>query len=288
MIAPTESGESLDLSRKKLAPEVFALWQEHKATGMLPTSARFLYYELVGKGVVSKVQREDTTRRPDMDPASALLWLREKELIPWSDIVDETRSVENYCPAGNSILEGVLSGLDSVRTDLWKGTAPLILTESRSLAGVLRSLASGYRCRIASTNGQTNAFLRNDVAWRITTNNPVLYFGDWDKSGGDIEANTRRILESLVGSLEWRRLALTEAQVEKYKLSVIPKWDGRDRKYHDAVETEALSQAVIVGILLTRLELRLPQPLDVLEQRERRQRAEIRRRLERNGKRKRI
>jgi hypothetical protein len=267
----------IDLSRKKLVPEMYQLWQEHKDAGMLPTSARFLYYELIAKGVISKTPTGK--RRSDMDPASALLWLREKELIPWADIIDETRRIDNYCPGCSSILEGVLNNLDHVRTDLWRGAAPLILTESRSLAGVLRPLASEFRCRIASTNGQCNAFLRNDVAWRISSRNPVIYFGDKDDDGSNIEGNTRSILQELVGPLEWDRLALTKDQVEKYDLPVIRKFDKRDKKFHDGVETEALSQAVIVSILRAWLQKRLPQPLDVLEQRERRQRAEIRRRL---------
>ena len=49
--------------------------------------------------------------------------------------------------------------------DRWGGKpAPLILCESRSLAGVLHNLAATYACPIASTNGQTRGFLINEVA----------------------------------------------------------------------------------------------------------------------------
>ena len=85
--------------------------------------------------------------------------------------------------------------MNAVELDPWDGAAPLILTESRSLAGVLRALMREYRVKIAPTNGQTNGFLRNDVAAKITAETRVLYLGDWDFSGGHIEANTRPRLD---------------------------------------------------------------------------------------------
>ena len=121
----------------------------------------------------------------------------------------------------------------------------MILTESRSLAGVLRALMREYRVMIAPTNGQTNGFLRNDVAPLITVKTPVLYLGDWDFSGGHIEANTRRVLERDRGRvLNWERLALTENQVNDpdLNLTVIDKYDRRTKTTHPSVETEALSQ----------------------------------------------
>jgi len=40
----------------------------------------------------------------------------------------------------------------------------LILTESRSLRGVLRDLVAGYCAKIAPTNGQCGGFLHTDTA----------------------------------------------------------------------------------------------------------------------------
>ena len=44
------------------------------------------------------------------------------------------------------------------RVDPWRGEPPMIITESRSLAGGLRDLASEYLTPIASTNGQAGGF----------------------------------------------------------------------------------------------------------------------------------
>ena len=171
-----------------------------------------------------------------------------------------------------------------MRLDPWSGAAPLILTESRSLAGVLRALMREYRVMIAPTNGQTNGFLRNDVAPLITVKTPVLYLGDWDFSGGHIEANTRRVLERDRGRvLNWERLALTENQVNDpdLNLTVIDKYDRRTKTTHPSVETEALSQQQIVSIVRDRLDALLPEPLETIHDREEAERAQLRRLLRR-------
>jgi hypothetical protein len=58
----------------------------------------------------------------------------------------------------------VITKLPYIDIDPWREHAPMILTESRSLAGVLRDLVADYRARIASANGQCGGFLRTDIA----------------------------------------------------------------------------------------------------------------------------
>lgn len=141
-----------------------------------------------------------------------------------------------------------------------------------------------YWVKIAPANGQTNGFLRNDVAPKIGARTPVLYLGDWDFSGGHIEANTRDILERVAGrELDWERLALTEAQVRDpdLNLTVIDQYDRRTKTTHPSVETEALSQSRIVGIVRNRLEALLSQPLATVQVREAAERERLSRLLRR-------
>ena len=72
--------------------------------------------------------------------------------------------------------------------------APLIICESRSLAGVLRATAELYACHIASTNGQTKGFLITDVVPMMEVGQRILYFGNLDLSGGHIEMHSRSVL----------------------------------------------------------------------------------------------
>jgi hypothetical protein len=51
------------------------LLAEHERDGAIPTSARFLYYELVQRGILSK--ERTGARRPDQDLHDALTDIRE-------------------------------------------------------------------------------------------------------------------------------------------------------------------------------------------------------------------
>jgi hypothetical protein len=267
----------------RLREELLTLLQEHHREGALPTSARFLFYELVTRGVVSK--QPTGKRRADQDMSDALTDLRENGDIPWDWLIDETRRLEDYSGSA-TIADGVLVGLDYIDLDPWAGGVPLILCESRSLAGCLRSIVSEYSIRIASTNGQCGGFLHTDVVPILRPGQRVLYLGDFDLCGNDIENNTRRVLEREVGEvLDWERLALTAEQVERYQLPKIIKRDKRFKNGggdHEAVETEALSQRLIIDIVRKRLDELLPEPLQDVQERAKRERITIRNLLNQN------
>ena len=98
--------------------------------------------------------------------------------MPWDWIVDETRSLEDYT-GYPTIKQGVLAQLPYIKLDPWRGRAPLILTESRSLAGVLRAVASDIARRIAATNGQCGGFLRTDIAPLLQPGDAVATSATW-------------------------------------------------------------------------------------------------------------
>lgn len=261
------------------------LLAQHKTDGTLPTSARFLYYELVAAGIISKHALGPVKsgckgqRQPHQDVGVALTNLRESGEVPWAWISDETRSLDDFT-GWSSVADGLDAYVNVIRLDPWSGDAPLILTESRSLAGVLRDLAREYGVRISATNGQAGGFLHTDVAQHLTDGSRVLYLGDHDLAGASIEANTRRVLErALDCALDWERLALTKQQVNDYALPSVAKSDSRFKRgggAHQAVETEALSQKLIVQIVRDRLDILLPQPLAKLKAQEDVERAHCR------------
>ena len=250
------------------------LYEEHRRAGMLPTSGRFLFYECVTRGIISK-----RGTRPDQIVIKALTYLRKQGFIPWAHIVDETRDLSDFTGSA-TVADDLLAYLHVAKIDPWHGEAPLILTESRSLAGVLRALCGEYRIRIASTNGQVGGFLFTDIAPVLKEWDRVGYLGDYDLCGGMIENNTKEVLESKVGVLTWQRLALTEEQVLEYRLPSITKTDKRFKDgggTHEAVETEALSQSLIVGIVREWLDSLLRRPLAEIHEAEEEQRERLRR-----------
>jgi hypothetical protein len=200
--------------------------------------------------------------------------------------------VEDYTGFPN-IKTGARAYMNAVRLDPWGGGAPLILTESRSLCGALRPVVERHRCQIASINGQVGGFLHTGVAPALVPGSKVIFFGDFDLAGGHIEKNARRVLEDIVGRrylkmghrflpaeerlVDWERLALTAEQVEEHHLPIITKRDRRyaDGRPHEAVETEALRQGVLMEILRQRLEELIPESLDAVCLREDRERARL-------------
>jgi hypothetical protein len=257
----------------RLRRAAYQLLRQHEASGEVPTSTRFLFYELVQLGVVAKQRM--AARRADQDLIDAIFDLREAGSVPWNYIVDETRTMETPFVAP-TVRGWLLAALDSDEPmlDPWyPQRRPMILTESRSLAGVLRAILRQYSVIFAATDGQVGGFLRTEVAPRLEEDDRVLYRGDLDLAGEQhIEANTRRVLERLVGPLRWERLALTRRQVLVYNVPPMVKKDRRfkgEGGVHEAYETEALSQTVIVGIVRDRLDELLPESLEaVLERRD--------------------
>jgi len=255
------STETLDGQMRRW---VYELWRQHKDEGLLPTSARFLYYELVAAEKIQKdagFTKDGKKKRTDQRLISALTALREKGYIPWEDIVDETRSVTGFRRPRN-LKEAVENTLRRSHVSLWLSQSPpIVICESRSLLGSIRDLCEEYQVPAASTNGACNGFLRTKLKDEFEEygSNQVLYLGDWDFSGGQIEDNSKRVLEDVLGrDLIWERIAVTEDQVQEFGLTVVQKYDERTKSTHDAVETEALGQARIIGLLRMRMSELMP------------------------------
>ena len=172
--------------QKKYADDVYMLWKQHKKSGMLPTSSRFLFYELVA---LKKIDKK-ATAHPGNEVSKALMWLRthdgngnavplwEDGIVPWADIADETRTLNDYSRWA-TFTEGVEALLNHPILDLWRGRVPMIITESRSLAGVIDTLAYQYRCMVASTNGQCGGFLRTDIIPALQGQYEALLYSIW-------------------------------------------------------------------------------------------------------------
>jgi hypothetical protein len=186
---------------------------DHEALGELPTSGRFVFYELGQRGDANKPDPADPRRHNrrshglppgEQDLTDALTWLRERAVVPWSWLVDESRSVVIWRHAP-SVAAYLVDSLDEATIKPWGAEPPpLILCESRATAGVLRAVMSECACPIAGTGrarGRVSAHRGRTAAHRERA--PVLYPGALDRSGGDIEINARRVLEQQADRSLW-------------------------------------------------------------------------------------
>ena len=278
-----------DSAKGQLQREAFKALKRHEEAHELPTSIRFLFYELEQAGILSK--NKTGARRADQYLAEAVKHLRDVGLVPWDWIVDETRRL-HYFDGSATIARDLLEFLSAAHIDPWHGKIrPFILTESRTLSGVFaRTIAPQYRVPVASTNGQCGGFLVTDIAPRLRVEKfQVAYFGDFDLAGSSIEANTRSVLKRHTGITfdeeSWERIAITEVQANNLRSQGVEPIQKTDRRFadghvHEAFEAEALGQGMISRILRDWLDERLPEPLARVHVRERRQRAKVRRLLE--------
>src|SRR5262245_708087 len=103
--------------------------------------------------------------------------------------------------------------LHPARCVAWQG--PDGPDREQSGRGVTKKWADYYRAKIAAVGGQVSGFLHNKIAPQLKPGDDVLYVGDQDYSGNQIEQRTRKVLEELIGGeLAWQRIALTEDQVK--------------------------------------------------------------------------
>jgi hypothetical protein len=272
MLAATLDDDRLsnpDSKKGKLQRAALRVLAEHERGHMLPTSIRFVFYELEQRGIVSKVKTG--ARRPDQDLIEAVTHLRKVGIVPWDWIVDETRDIMDPRPA-KTIREGLIDRVETIRLNPWgRMLPPLTICESRSLYGVLEGLAWDDQASITSTNGQVVGHLETKVAPVFSPERHTGYLGDMDRAGGHIEQNTRRVLERCKGLTDrWERIAITREQIEERNLTPIIKHDDRynDGGEHEAWETEALSQRAIVDLVRTWLDALLPEPLQRVLERE--------------------
>jgi hypothetical protein len=141
---------------------------------------------------------------------------------------------------------------------------------------------------IIGTGGAKHGVLHTDVIPDLVEGQRVIYCGDLNKSGKDIEASTRWIIEQETGPLQWERLLLTPEQVREHRL--LPK-EEIDHRFADGgrvalnYEAEALGQPRILQMLRDRLDALMPEPLEHVRVREQQQRRDVARLLNQNGRR---
>jgi hypothetical protein len=234
----------------------------------MPTTNRFLYYRLVAAGVVKKGDRAAA------EVSAVSTELREAQIVGMDEIRDRSRGVTSHV-GWHSIAGAAVNVAYRAKLDRWpEDETPILVVESNSLAGVLEDIAIEYRVIVAPLGGTASCgLLGGEIAPMLSEGQAVLYLGDWDYSGAIIEESARRRLEAYAGvSLDWRRVALTEAQVTEHGLTVIEKFDGRTKTKHPAVETEALDQRILLPLVRDALDAL--GPADVAADEER-QRAEV-------------
>jgi hypothetical protein len=169
---------------------------------------------------------------------NVLGFARLEGLIPWEAIEDRTREIkeghgdEMHPTTYFTEVYDFLKTADSNYTmPKWWGQPARVQVwvEKEALASVFEEMTKQYGVDLLVLRGYPSLTLLWEDAQRLasldesTETIQLLYFGDFDPSGVDIERSAIEHMESDFGTkVEYQRVALTKAQIEHYRLPPAP------------------------------------------------------------------
>lgn len=217
-----------------------------------PCSVRHIFY----RAVVDGIDGIEKTNNGYMKIQRAVLTLRRQGRIPYSSIVDNSRTAFTTDVWDGT--EGFLQDVAGVyRRDLWSRSPYRVEVwcESDSIAGTLIDVARQWRVPLFPIRGQSSeTFAYNgSQQWLDTPDRQVvvLYIGDHDPAGLEIESALATKLvgfaDGLLHEPEFRRVGVTWQQAVDLDLPGTP--PKKKYGYPLAVEAEALPPRMLRDLL---------------------------------------
>lgn len=219
---------------------------------------RQLYYRFVAADLIENTQYQYDYL------GEAIKEARLDGEILWNWIEDRTRSTDagdhkkvRHTKRLKDNFQAFEDTAENYYRPRWEGQKYYVeaWVEKEALAGVFESVCRGLKVVSFPNRGYTSITMLKEAADRIRRKGRmngkeavILYFGDYDPSGQDIERNIREKLnETFDVEVDVERQALTRYQIDKYELPPQPakKTDSRYEQFVEehgdmAVELDAL------------------------------------------------
>ena len=187
-----------------------------------PTTVRGVGYQLFNRKLIPDMSKKSTAK-----VSSILVTARERGMIPWSHIVDETRPVE-LVSSWNDPERYMRATARDYRKDRWvdQPNQVMVVSEKGTVGGLIRPVTERYGVPFAVYRGFGSATVLHDLAKRSVSDGRllvILYVGDHDPSGRymsdvDLEKRIRRY----GGCAYIDRIAVTGEQIEDHGLLTFP------------------------------------------------------------------
>ncbi len=223
---------------------------------------RQLYYRLVSRRLFpntinsyKRLSRFMVKAREERDVPINCLEDRSRRILGKGDA--SYRSAEDFLKYK---LKSLQESWKTFRMPMWDDQHYNIIVslEKDALSRLVSDSANMYYVRTFPTRGYPSftyvqrmaSYIRNRLSGKPTI---LLYFGDFDPSGIDIERDlTERLKKYNAGDFEVHRVALTREQIVKYSLPPMPvkKSDARTPSFvaaygNEAVELDALEPNIL-------------------------------------------
>jgi hypothetical protein len=190
-----------------------------------PITGRGVGYKLFVADLISSMSKQDMRRVYRL-----LKEARERGIIPWDWIVDETRSIERVSTWSNPAAYARAVSL-SYRRDFWdqQPHRTMGLSEKGTVRGVLRPVLDELAVGFFPVHGFSSATAAHDLAMDDDGRDLILlYVGDYDPSGMNMSEHDlpTRFAKYDGDHIKLRRVALTREHLRG--LPSFPATDKRD------------------------------------------------------------
>jgi hypothetical protein len=175
-----------------------------------PTTVRGVAYQLFTRGLIENMGPACVRKVSRM-----LVIAREKEMIPWEWIVDETRQEERVS-SWNGLGDFGETVVRRYRKDFWQHQDSWIkvFSEKSTVGGIVRPVLNQFAVSFQVMHGFGSATSIHDVAEASLADDDrhleILYIGDFDPSGMHMsEVDLPGRIEKYGGLVDITRIALT-------------------------------------------------------------------------------
>ena len=201
-----------------------------------PMSVRHAFYQAVGAGI--GIPKNKAGYRQGQ---RVVLELRRAGTLSYNEIVDGTRSRRTITQYDG--LDDALGDIwATYRRNLWSDSDydVEVWCESDSIFGTIAPVVQEWGVPWCVTRGYASETLLYNAAHAAITD--ILYVGDLDPHGLDIERHARDTMAGFGSRPDWQRIAITEEQVTEYNL---PTSYGEGH----GVEAEAMPAEMMRGLV---------------------------------------
>lgn len=178
---------------------------------------RQLYYQLVSAAIVPNNPKEYAKL------SDVLTNARMSGVVDWDAIEDRVR-VPKMSSEWNDLAGLVRSACASYRLPRWSDQEYYVelWTEKDAIAGILQPITEKYHIHLIVNRGYSSASAMYDASKRFLEQEGegkkcvLLYLGDHDPSGLDMDRDIKDRLEEFGATVIYQRVGLTHAQVQQY------------------------------------------------------------------------
>ena len=201
---------------KQYLNQIIKIIEQYQAEGYRLT-LRQLYYQLVAGGITPNQKKEYNKLSRILTDA------RMGGLVDWSVIEDRVR-LPKFPSEWDSIQDAVNSLCAQYRLPRWADQIFYVelWTEKDAIAGILEPLTKKYHIHLVVNRGYSSASAMYDASKRFLQaigqdhKVVVLYLGDHDPSGLDMDRDIKDRIEEFGAEIEYKRIGLTWEQIQQY------------------------------------------------------------------------